>query len=382
MKHFLFLSVALSALFWGNPPRDGNGDGERGVLVRIIDNFTGGSQSSEPAFLGIQSTTISGDKARKLGFENAYGSYVTKVLPGTAAEAAGVQPFDYIYGIDALRTGEKQSLTAILRRFEPGDRVELYLVRDSRRLTLPATLGRRSDVEPEGGDECDEPFFGVRQDHGYRPERGVGITVVPNSTAEAMGLQQGDVITAINGHPIIDWQDLSTAIDHTKVGQSLTVEYRRDGRQRQGSRPIGSRCDIAEDADYNFDDALYGDRRRKLSDVKVSLQDPGSEELRTLQARYGIDLSGANPLRIEELNLIPDASTGLFRLQFNLPQRGPTRIRLFNETGRQIYHYDLDSFSGAFSDEVDIAQNGIGSYFLEVRQNNRSAVRKIILRND
>ncbi|MEM1220930.1 MAG: hypothetical protein AAGH79_18560, partial [Bacteroidota bacterium] len=48
----------------------------------------------ESAFLGVRSDDISREKAKKLGFSNYYGDYVTKVIKNTAAEKAGIQPND------------------------------------------------------------------------------------------------------------------------------------------------------------------------------------------------------------------------------------------------------------------------------------------------
>jgi len=366
MKYLLFLSVALTAFFPG---------------AALSAGAAGSSEDlPERAYLGIYSGRMSKAKAALLGFDTPYGSYVTKILPGTAAEAAGVQVFDYIYGIDALRTGEEQSLTAILRKFEAGDRVELYLIRRSDRIRLPVTLGSRSDAQSVERGECQDPFFGIQHEHRYRPERGVGIAVVRNSTAEAMGLESGDIITSINGYPIIDWEDISTAINNMEVGELIRVEYLRDGRQRQDSRRIQSRCDTERQEErYGFDDQYYGQVR---STLKVRIQNAGNEELRSLRNRYDIDLSSDNTLPIEDLAVFSSTEAEGFRLEFNLPQAGATRIRLYNQVGRQLYNYELGNFSGPFSDEVNIAQNGEGVYFLEVRQEGRAAVRKILLSDD
>ena len=49
----------------------------------------------EYAFLGIYSERVSKEKAKKLGFDNPYGSYVSSVIPGTAAgRAASNYTFD------------------------------------------------------------------------------------------------------------------------------------------------------------------------------------------------------------------------------------------------------------------------------------------------
>ena len=117
------------------------------------------------AFLGIISNIVSKSKAKKLNFDNHYGSYVAKVIDNTAADKAGIQPFDYIYGIDEYRTGENQNISSILRKYEPNDRVTLHLIRKTNKKTMPVTLGRRSDARYPETDQCDEPFFGIRNTH-------------------------------------------------------------------------------------------------------------------------------------------------------------------------------------------------------------------------
>jgi S1-C subfamily serine protease len=346
------------------------------------------SRPAEHAFLGIQSSSISKEKAELLGFDNPYGSYVTRVLRGTAAEEAGIRPFDYIYGIDEYRTGEHQNLSQILRKFAPADAANVYLIRASERETLPVKLGRSSDVIRETRSRCEEPFFGIRHSHEYSPDRGVAVTIVDNSTAESLAMQDGDVITAINGHPIIDWQDVSIAIDNMEVGQTIEVEYLRDGQRQRGSQAIQSRCDTEDssldrdpDMGFNFDwdDDREAAPRQDVSGMEVDLSDISRGEAQEMEEKYGINMTTDNDLRIEGLRLFPNPATGMFNLEFNLPQDGRTVIHIFNASGRQIYNYDLGTFSGEFTDEIDIAQNGPGSYFLEVRQGSRSVTKKIIL---
>lgn len=345
---------------------------------------------SDPAFLGIQSSKISEEKAELLGFDNPYGSYVTKVLRGTSAERAGVQAFDYIYGVDAYRTGENQNLSLILRKYRPGEEATLHLIRQQNKKTLSVTFGRRSDVIREETDKCEDPFFGIRHEHSYKPDRGVKVDVISNSTAEELGLQNGDVIISINGFPIIDWEDISTAIDNMKVGDPIAVDYRRDGKEKSGSQPIKSYCDtkgLTNEQDNNvyfYDDQVWSERRHErsrgnLSDVEVEMSDMSPAEADELKEKFDIDMPTDNDLRIQGLRLFPNPSAGLFQLEFNLPQRGETGIRIYNASGRQIYNYELGSFSGAFSDSVDISQNGAGSYFLEIRQDGRSVAKKILL---
>ncbi|MFN7118420.1 MAG: PDZ domain-containing protein [Saprospiraceae bacterium] len=345
----------------------------------------------ERAFLGINSNGVSEEKAQKLGFENPNGSYITSIISNTAAEKAGLQPFDYVYGINDFRTNEDVSLTEILRKFKTGDKATIHFVRNGQKQTAEVTFLKRSEAQNNiSAKECDAPFLGVR--HEDTEEDGVVVEVVRKSTAEEMGLKDGDIVTAINGHRIIDWDDVSAAINVMKVGEPATVEYVRDGKKLNATKPVKSYCEtrpaegpfIRIDVDDEEDEADQTDENFQNVDINnaiVDVKDLTTEESANMQNRFGIAMAVTNDLRLERLNITPDANRKAFQLQFNLPQEGETSIRVYNAAGRMIYNYDLGKFSGDFTDQVNLSQNGAGNYFLEVRQGNKSATKKLILQS-
>jgi len=340
------------------------------------------------AFIGVNLSQISREKARKLGFDNQYGLYVTGVIPGTAAEKAGVEPFDYIYGIDEYRVGADQSMGYILRKYEPGDDAKLHIVRKGQRQTLPITLGSEKDKEQVYKGECEEPFFGIRQNHTISTDEGIPVSIVSNSTAQAMGMEDDDIIVKINDYPMIDWTDISTAIDNMQVGAPIKVEYLRDGRRRTDTHPIKSHCDTQNKANAIIQNGTWNIRsgdenvvieRMDLSNIQIQMEDVSRRDVELLQERYGVNFQATNNLLAQRLIVTPRPNMGTFNIQFSLPQRGDTSIRIFNDTGRLIYDYELNNFSGAFSDHVNISQNGEGAYFLQIRQGNKQMSKKIIL---
>ncbi|MBX2928120.1 MAG: PDZ domain-containing protein [Saprospiraceae bacterium] len=363
--------------------------------------YTWIAKPEESAFLGISSNSISKEKAATLGFDNTYGSYVTEIIPGAAAQKAGLQPFDYVYGIDQHRTGPDADLTTLLKKYKAGDKATVHYVRQGKPATAELTFSSRKDAKAIAQDRCDKAFFGVSEL--YRAEkstqRGVQVEIVANSTAEAMGMQNGDIIMQINGYPIVDWNDISAAVSNMKVGAEVRVLYRRGNTEIESTLPIKSLCDTKgkEESvwDIKFDwDDLPGIRRENagapeagfepvnMKSVVAGIQNVEAAEMGELQSRMrGITLSTANDLTLEDLQLQPNPAIGRFGLQFRLPESGITAVRIFNSAGRLIYEYELGVFSGAFSDDVDISQNGAGNYYLEVRQDDRSTVKKIILQN-
>ncbi len=352
------------------------------------------SESGNSAFLGINSTSVSTEKAKKLGFDNPYGSYVTKVIDNTAAAKAGLQPFDYVVGVNDSRVDKDQNLTDILRKFKTGDEATLHFIRQGKAQTARVTFVKRPDQEFEWNmDDCKKPFLGISQSHQPDDQQGVAVTIVENSTAADMGLQDGDVITAINSHAILDWEDITTAINSLKVGDNIQVTYSRKGEKTNGSKPIKSYCDTKKEGEWNWggyefrsddeevDDKQAGSERVNVDEVNVALQDMPEEESTQLKQRYGIDMTVSSNLAVENLQLHPNTSMGMFKLQFKLPTSGETSIRVFNGAGRLIYDYDLGMFSGDFSDEIDISQNGAGNYYLDIRQGEKRLSKKILLQS-
>ncbi|NIR48653.1 RIP metalloprotease RseP [candidate division KSB1 bacterium] len=53
--------------------------------------------------------------------------------------------------------------------------------------------------------------------------------VLEGRPAEAIGLQQGDVITAVDGQPVSTWQEL-TEIIHSKPGTEIQIKWQRNGQ--------------------------------------------------------------------------------------------------------------------------------------------------------
>ncbi|MBV6653304.1 MAG: T9SS type A sorting domain-containing protein, partial [Mameliella sp.] len=84
-------------------------------------------------------------------------------------------------------------------------------------------------------------------------------------------------------------------------------------------------------------------------------------------------------LEVSTLNIFPNPTTGIFDIQFELPQRGETAVFIYNPAGQRVYFNTLGEFSGTFSDRIDIANGVRGIYFLEVRQGRQSLTRKVVL---
>ncbi len=404
------IAIAIGMLSAGDAievqyERDGKRKTARGQIKsydesRNVTGYTWAPKPEERAFLGINSNTITEDKAKALGFDNAYGSYVTEIIPGTAAEKAGLKPFDYIFGIDEHRTGPEVDLTYLLKKYKAGDKATVHFIRQGKAQTVEVSFtGRATGPRIMVKSRCDQPFLGVSESY-WREEssgKGVPVDIVSNSTAEAMGMKNGDVILRIDGYPIVDWSDISVAISRKKPGDEIAVLYRRGNTEIENTLPIKSVCDTKGKEGSSWEINLgenfpFGERKSNpapdesyqpvnMGSVTTGFTNVEAAEAADLKTRFNIDMSAVNDLTLEDVQLQPNPGVGLFRLQFRLPESGLTTVRIYNAAGRLIYEYELGVFSGEFSDDVDISQNGAGNYYLEVRQGERSAAKKITLQN-
>src|SRR5918995_6522373 len=95
------------------------------------------------AYLGVGTTDLSPEDAGRFGLPVESGAIVGQVEPGSGADAAGVRRGDIIVRLGDNPIDNAGDLFGALRDYQPGDTVELTVVRDGEELTLEVTLGER-----------------------------------------------------------------------------------------------------------------------------------------------------------------------------------------------------------------------------------------------
>ena len=95
------------------------------------------------AYLGVVTTDLSPEDAERFGLPVESGAIVGQVEPGSGANAAGVRRGDIIVRLGDNPIENAGDLFGALRDYQPGDTVELTVVRDGEELTLDVTLGER-----------------------------------------------------------------------------------------------------------------------------------------------------------------------------------------------------------------------------------------------
>ncbi|HEU4651413.1 MAG TPA: Do family serine endopeptidase, partial [Croceibacterium sp.] len=98
-------------------------------------------------YLGVRIQPMNDDLAEALGVERNRGEFIQSVQPGEPAEVAGLKAGDVVLRVDGKDVTPDQTLSFIVANIEPGKRINLDIIRDGQRSTLPVTVGRRPSEE-------------------------------------------------------------------------------------------------------------------------------------------------------------------------------------------------------------------------------------------
>src|SRR3984957_13643700 len=130
------------------------------TIKAVLSDYSKYGRVRRPS-LGIASLAIGPDLAEQIGLPADYGVLVQKVIPGGAAEHAGLRggtqqaylgntPIylggDLIVAIDGDQVTNPQDISEIMDRHQAGDSVTVTFYRGSRKMTVKLTLGEAHSV--------------------------------------------------------------------------------------------------------------------------------------------------------------------------------------------------------------------------------------------
>ncbi|MEO0341416.1 MAG: PDZ domain-containing protein [Bacteroidota bacterium] len=349
------------------------------LLTLALFSITFSFATGDPA-LGIKAHQIHPNNAESRGLNMPYGSLVRYVYPGSAAEEMGIQIFDYIYEVNGLQASDTASIGRLVNNLEVGAPVEVKFMRAGIPLTASSNLSNGYELDRPHRSSEKDPFLGVSANHSDKPDNitGISVDIVDNSTAQAMGLEDDDIILKIDGYQLYNWSDLHAAIDNREIGDPIQITYYREGNITTESRPIKSRAATHNDHSRANGPQIIGTPQPGLEPVQVELEVPTPAEVAPIQID-GEPIPVVSDIPVEELNVFPNPSDGIFNIQLELPQEGRTIIQVFDGSGKQVYLNNLGNFQGIFSDRIDIANTAKGIYFLLVRQGDKTISRRLVL---
>ncbi|MDH4064556.1 MAG: PDZ domain-containing protein, partial [Acidobacteriota bacterium] len=131
--------------------------------------------------------------------------------------------------------------------------------------------------------------LGIEQARG-----GLVSEVEDGSPAARAGLRQGDVITAIDGHPVPDANALRNQVAGTRPGTTVAVDVLRDGRHETLSAQLVERTPSVEEADASSA-RQNGDDEAALGLALSPLTPPLRDQLELPRTADGLVVTDMDP---------------------------------------------------------------------------------------
>jgi len=179
--------------------------------------------------LGVIIQDVTPDLAKALGLDAIEGAVVTQVEADSAAEAAGIKAGDVVVAVDGQPVTGSAALRNLIGLIRVGDKVNVTLLRDGRRKTVDAKIGKASAARLAGADSIPKlsgaQFQNLERSHPlYGEVKGVLVPQVEQgSPAWRNGLRSNDVIVAVNRRPVDTVDDLSEALGKAESAIALNI---------------------------------------------------------------------------------------------------------------------------------------------------------------
>jgi serine protease Do len=187
-------------------------------------------------FVGVTIQKVTPDLADSLGVKEAGGALVADVTKDGPADRAGIKTGDVIVEFDRKEIKDSADLPLQVARTAPGKTVQVKVLRNSKEMTLPLAVGEiketkeivTSSAEGNLGLKVQPVTAEIAENLGLDKAEGIVITAVqPGSPGDDAGLQQGDVISAINQRPVRTVSDYERAISEAGKNKSLLFLVKR-----------------------------------------------------------------------------------------------------------------------------------------------------------
>ena len=213
------------------------------VAMNVAEQLKSKGEVSR-GWLGVEIQDVSRQLAESFGLKDPSGAAVTRVVPDSPAEKAGLKVSDIILRFDGQEVTLSSDLPHLVGSTKAGSKVPVTIFRKGKTKTLNVVVGdlptdlatssthtqkssKRGEIERLGMvvDNLDDQ---LRERTGVN-EGIIIVSVKPGDAAEA-GLRRGDVITLVDGQVVGSVSAFEQVLETLEAGDMVPVRIVRQGR--------------------------------------------------------------------------------------------------------------------------------------------------------
>jgi len=182
------------------------------------------------AYMGVNVDNLNADKAQTYEVPNTQGVIIVNVLDNGAAKKAGLKKNDIIVKINQVAINKYADLVGFLGTKRPGDKINITVIRDGLNKTASLILKNRFGKETVSKTDFVNYYIGnvkpltKSEKSKYDIDYGVKINNLTNKELKAKGVQDNDIILAINDIKITDVSDLSMFLQNNENKNYVTLQ--------------------------------------------------------------------------------------------------------------------------------------------------------------
>lgn len=358
------------------------------------------SDKKEPrGFLGVSDEDDNDDEP----------GVAVSITENSGAAKAGLQDGDVIFQLNDTKIADFEDISDFMEYTKPGEKVRVTYERDGKRNTVEAEISEQKSwdwgnwgsgsqsldnmkINIREKEACLGVYSGAATENNQRGSRISGFTT--KSAAREVQMNEGDLITALNGQRVQGHDELWDEIAKYKVGDKVKVEYLRDGNPFTVEATLKACSDQSRVEMWDTDENGDGQSRRFFT-WKMD-----KEDQQRLRERRIITIRKAAEGDAEKVNVAPtadnqpamqDRSLKLTSFRtFPNPTQGQvtvefkaepvaTIVTLYDMGGRQLFREELNAFSGEYNQQFDLSEYAKGNIIVHVQQAEKVFTEQIVV---
>ena len=191
-------------------------------------------------WLGVQIQDVTRELAESFKMNKPYGALISRVIPESPSEQAGLQIGDVIIEFNGHVVDTSGELPPIVGVTPIGEKVKVKIIREGREKTIKMNVGllpnevvlASTPIPEKEVNQLGVVVTALPSEPGKQlnvPELGVLVQSVKQGPALNAGIQQGDIVLRIQNNIVRDVAEFDKIVKNLPLGQSIAILIQRRG---------------------------------------------------------------------------------------------------------------------------------------------------------